>query len=86
MTESTMTLREAAGRLGLEPETLLGWGEKLGVKGTPRDDGEILLTPHELYLLELIKALREEEAGFDTIRKRIGVSLVVERPILPEDE
>lgn len=68
----SLNIHEAATRLGVCASTLRTWGEKTGVAGTRTSSGKRVYTDVDLDVLETIKNLRTEDAGWQTIRKRIG--------------
>ena len=72
MSQSTMTIHEAANRLGVCASTLRTWGEKTGVAGNRTSSGKRLYSDDDLSVLEAVKDLRDQDAGWTTIRKRIG--------------
>lgn len=72
MIQTNVTIHEAATRLGVCASTLRTWGEKTGVAGVRTSSGKRLYSEDDLNALEAIKALRDEDAGWMTIRRRIG--------------
>ena len=72
MIQTTVTIHEAATRLGVCASTLRTWGEKTGVAGVRTSSGKRLYSEDDVNALEAIKALRDEDAGWLTIRRRIG--------------
>lgn len=72
MIQTNVTIHEAATRLGVCASTLRTWGEKTGVAGVRTSSGKRLYSEDDLSALEAIKALRDEDAGWMTIRRRIG--------------
>lgn len=67
-----LTINEAAERLGVGASTLRTWGEKLGVEGARTSTGKRIYTDDDLAVLEVVKQLRDQDAGFETIRRQIG--------------
>ena len=72
MTSVSTPIHEAASQLGVSASTLRNWGEKLGVAGTRTSNGKRVYSNDELAVLETVKNLREQEAGWQTIRRHIG--------------
>lgn len=72
MIQTSVTIHDAATRLGVCASTLRTWGEKTGVSGVRTSSGKRLYSEEDLAALEAVKALRDEDAGWMTIRRRIG--------------
>lgn len=72
VTTTTIPINEAASRLGVGASTLRTWGEKLGVAGTRTSSGKRVYSDEDLAVLEAVKNLRDQDAGWQTIRRHIG--------------
>lgn len=89
MTQPNLTIHEAANRLGVCASTLRTWGEKTGVSGTRTGSGKRLYNEDDVACLEAVKSLRDEDAGWMTIRRRIGKEdaiVVSSTPLMAETD
>ena len=91
--QTSVTIHDAATRLGVCASTLRTWGEKTGVAGVRTSSGKRLYSEDDLAALEAVKALRDEDAGWMTIRRRIGrepaageTMITTSTPLMPEGE
>lgn len=82
MIQTSVTIHEAATHLGVCASTLRTWGEKTGVTGVRTSSGKRLYSEDDVAVLEAVKALRDEDAGWMTIRKKIGREPVASEPII----
>ncbi len=82
MIQTSVTIHEAASRLGVCASTLRTWGEKTGVAGVRTSSGKRLYTEDDVAALEAIKSLRDEDAGWMTIRRRIGREPQANDPVI----
>lgn len=71
MSERTMTTSEAADALGMPVGTLKTWLERLPIPVDLDSRGRRRLTPSALEAIGIVKSLRESDAGYETIRRRL---------------
>lgn len=67
-----LTTTEAAERIGIPVSTLKTWLERLDVELPTDRRGRRLLDEKAIGVIETIKALRDEDHGYHTIRRIIG--------------
>lgn len=65
---------EAAENLGVSLSGIKAWCDRLGLANERDNRGRRVLSPNELEVLTLAKAMREDGRTFDTITKRVGRS------------
>jgi DNA-binding transcriptional MerR regulator len=70
----TITAPEAAKRLGVAATTLKDWAARLGV-GRRNSYGTWVYTDGEFHVLQTVQMLRQEDMGFDTISRRLRVTM-----------
>ena len=62
---------DVAKRLEVSTSTLRTWGEKFGIFGARTTSDQPVYSEREIEVLELIKQLRSNEAGYRTIRRHL---------------
>lgn len=72
--ERELTGQEAASHLGIHPNTLAQWETQLGLKVEMGSNRRKRYTPEIVALLEQVKAFRGDDAGFNTIRRRLDIA------------
>lgn len=77
MTDTQPTLdrysvQEVADRLGVGATTIKTWSATLGIDGHRNAAGKRYFTPDQLRVLETVKALRDQDAGMETITRVVG--------------
>jgi DNA-binding transcriptional MerR regulator len=77
MTDNQPTLdrysvQEVAERLGVGATTIKTWATTLGIEGQRNASGKRYFTPDHLRILETVKALRDQDAGMETITRVVG--------------
>jgi DNA-binding transcriptional MerR regulator len=65
-------ISDAADKMGVGVTTVRGWCDMLDIAKARDDKGRRVLTPDEYAALEVVKALRQEGDGLDTIQRKIG--------------
>ena len=80
------TAAEAAQQVGVEAAILRTWSVRLGIPGQRTKIGERMYSTQDLAQFEAIKGLREQDAGFETIRRVIGQPLEAEEVPRPSPE
>lgn len=70
-TDKTMTVAEAAERLGVARSTAHVWLGQFQVPHRTDSRGRVRLGDEGLRVCEAIKALRDEDCGYETIRRRL---------------
>jgi hypothetical protein len=68
----TLTANEAAERLGVSVTTIKNWLNQLPGEKEHDSRGRVRINIHTMNVLETVKALRDEDCGYETIRRRIG--------------
>ncbi len=68
-----LSTKEVAERLSVHPNTIALWEEKIGIQPQIDSRGRKKFPPETVGVLEQIKALRAEDAGYQTIRRRLCV-------------
>ena len=66
-----LTTTEAAKQLGVPPTTLKTWLTNLPIPASTDSRGRRRLDQEALEVLEMVKSLRDEDCGYQTIRRRI---------------
>lgn len=69
MDENQTAIDDVAERLDVSASTLRTWGEKFGILGSRK--GSQAYSEREIEILELIKNLRDDDAGYHTIRRHL---------------
>lgn len=67
MSGTQTAMKEVAERLEVSPSTLRAWNEKFGLGGSDKD----AYSAREVEVLEFIKQLRDDDAGYRTIRRQL---------------
>jgi len=65
--------KDVAERLGVHPNTISLWETKIGIKPETDSRGRKKFPPELVETLEHIKALRDEDAGYQTIRRKLSI-------------
>jgi DNA-binding transcriptional MerR regulator len=65
--------KDVAERLGVHPNTISLWETKIGIKPETDSRGRKKFPPELVETLEHIKALRDEDAGYQTIRRKLSL-------------
>ncbi|RYG66294.1 MerR family transcriptional regulator [archaeon] len=66
--------KEVAERLNVHPNTVALWQDKIGFQVETDSRGRKKFSPELVETLEHIKALRDEDAGYQTIRRKLSLS------------
>ena len=66
-----LTTTEAAKQLGVPPTTLKTWLTSLPIPASTDSRGRRRIDQEALEVLEMVKSLRDEDCGYQTIRRRI---------------
>lgn len=87
---ATTTAPEAAKVLGVGVTTLKDWSSRLGL-GHKTGSGVWVYSDEDLHLLGVVRSLRDEDHGFDTIARRIRPVTQTggderQRPALTDDD
>lgn len=69
---SQTTTTEAANKLGVPKSTLHTWLNQLPIPHETDSRGRKLFDAEALAVLEAVKSLRDEDHGYQTIRRKIG--------------
>lgn len=67
MNGNQTAMNDVAERLEVSASTLRTWSEKFGVGGSDKQ----LYSEREIEIFELIKQLRDDDAGYHTIRRHL---------------
>lgn len=65
--------KDVAERLSVHPNTIALWQDKIGFQVETDSRGRKKFPPELVSTLEHIKALREEDAGYATIRRKLSL-------------
>ena len=70
---SKHSTNDVSDRLAIPISTVKHWADKLGI-GDKSSSGKWFFSDQDMHVLELVKSLRAEDCGFDTIQRQITPS------------
>lgn len=74
-----LSTQDVSDRLAIPVSTVKNWADKLGI-GDKNSSGKWLFDDKDIATLELVRSLRSEDCGFDTIQRQISPSIDSQRP------
>lgn len=80
-----LSTQDVSSRLEIPVSTVKHWADKLGI-GDKNSSGKWLFDERDMAALELVKTLRAEDCGFDTIQRQISPSSDQQRQAPPSDD
>jgi DNA-binding transcriptional MerR regulator len=79
-----LSTQDVSDRLAIPVSTVKNWADKLGI-GDKNSSGKWLFDDRDIATLELVRSLRSEDCGFDTIQRQISPSADNQRQAEPGD-